>query len=237
MSTTSLKSASQTSISNDGDLLTEAQIPSVVEDVLAATPFVDIHTHLYSPAFGKLGLWGIDELLTYHYLEAELFRSSRISPEHYWSLPKREQANAVWQALFVENSPVSEATRGVIAVLDAFDLPTDSPDLEEARSFFRAQRIESHGLRVLQMAGVSSVVMTNDPLHPEEQQVWMNGSKPGAGFQAVLRLDGILWGWPWHWQRLVEQGYAVDAQATAMPVAEVGTILADWHASMRPVYT
>ena len=116
MSATSLKSSSQTRVSNKVDLLTEAQIPSVVEEVLAATPFVDIHTHLYSPAFGKLGLWGIDELLTYHYLEAELFRSSDIKPDQYWSLSKREQADIIWQALFVENTPVSEATRGVIAV-------------------------------------------------------------------------------------------------------------------------
>ena len=148
------------------DLLTADQIQSTVEEVLATTQFIDVHTHLFAPEFGDMGLWGIDELLTYHYLEAELFRSSSISPERYWELSKREQADAIWQALFVENSPLSEATRGVIAVLDAFDLPTDSPDLEEARSFFRAQRIESHVLKVLQMAGVSSVVMTNDPLHP-----------------------------------------------------------------------
>jgi len=56
-------------------------------------------------------------------------------------------------SLFVENSPISEATRGVVAVLDAFDLPTDGPDLEEARSFFRAQRVESHVLKVLEMGG------------------------------------------------------------------------------------
>src|SRR5580700_135075 len=141
MRTASPNSTSQTSISSDGDLITEAQIRSAVEDVLTSTPFVDIHTHLYSPAFGKMGLWGIDELLTYHYLEAELFRSSDISPEKYWTLSKREQADVIWQALFVENSPVSEATRGVIAVLKAFHLPTDSTDLSDARAFFEGQSI------------------------------------------------------------------------------------------------
>ena len=35
----------------------------------------DIHTHLYDPAMGKLLLWGIDELVTYHYLVAEVFRA------------------------------------------------------------------------------------------------------------------------------------------------------------------
>ena len=164
------------------DLLNADQIQATVNEVIATTQFIDIHTHLFAPEFGGIGLWGIDELLTYHYLEAELFRSSSLSPERYWEMPKREQADAIWQALFVENSPISEATRGVVAVLEAFDLPTDSPDLEEARSFFRAQKIESHVSKVLQMAGVSSVVMTNDPLHPEEEKVWMNRRAFPRGF-------------------------------------------------------
>jgi hypothetical protein len=218
------------------NLLAAAQIQSTVEEILATTPFIDMHTHLFAPAFGGLGLWGIDELLTYHYLEAELFRSSSISPERYWELSKREQADEIWQALFVENSPISEATRGVIAVLSAFDLPTDSPDLEEARSFFRSQKVESHVLNVLQMAGVSAVVMTNDPLHPEEEQVWMNGWHSRSEFLAVLRLDRILWGWSGHWQRLADQGYAVDAAATGKSMAEIRRFLADWHQRMRPVY-
>src|SRR5439155_11853655 len=171
------------------DALPVSQIESVVEDVLASTPFVDVHTHLFSPVFGSLGLWGIDELLTYHYLEAEFFRSSDMQPERYWKLSKREQADAIWQVLFVDNTPISEATRGIIAVLKAFELPAQSVDLEEARSFFKAQRIESHSQRVLQMAGVSTVVMTNDPLDPEEQSVWMYGLKLHPQFESVLRLD------------------------------------------------
>src|SRR3954454_22852817 len=178
------------------DTLAPAEISSVVEEVLASTTFIDIHTHLFAPAFGKLGLWGIDELLTYHYLEAEFFRSSRTSPEKYWSLSKRQQADAIWQTLFVENTPVSESTRGVVAVLKAFDLPTDSADLAEARAFFEAQAIEPHIRRVLQMAGVSMVVMTNDPLDPQEAPVWLNGVEKHPQFPAVLRLDKILRGWP-----------------------------------------
>ncbi len=91
---------------------------AVVEDVLATTSFIDIHTHLFSPSLGSLGLWGIDELLTYHYLEAELFRFSPVTPEHYWTLTKTQRADLVWKTLFVENTPLSEAARGVIAVLE-----------------------------------------------------------------------------------------------------------------------
>jgi len=236
MTPVSSPSSSQTAAHGDRDLLTEAQIPSVVQEVLAATPFVDIHTHLYPPSFGKLGLWGIDELLTYHYLEAELFRSSDIFPDKYWALSKREQADAIWQALFVENTPVSEATRGVIAVLKAFDLPTDRPDLSEARSFFKGQNLESHVHRVLKLAGVSTIVMTNDPLDPEESAVWLKGVSTHTQFSAVLRLDRILITWPAHWQALKSQGYEVDEHASGKSAAEVHRFLLDWHKRTNSIY-
>ena len=73
---------------NTPEALAADQIHSAVEKVLATTQFIDMHTHLFPPAFGKLGLWGIDELLTYHYLEAEFFRFSDMTPEQYWSLAK-----------------------------------------------------------------------------------------------------------------------------------------------------
>src|ERR1051326_638640 len=97
------------------------EIDQAVTGVLRGTAFIDVHTHLFAPSF-SLMLWGIDELLTYHYLEAELFRFAPITPEQYWSLTKPERADLVWKTLFVENTPVSEAARGVIAVLDAFGL-------------------------------------------------------------------------------------------------------------------
>ncbi|PYX81804.1 MAG: glucuronate isomerase [Acidobacteria bacterium] len=218
------------------DGLPVAQIQSTVADVLRSTEFIDIHTHLFAPAFGNLGLWGIDELLTYHYLEAEFFRSADMSPERYWELSKKERAEAIWRALFVENSPISEATRGIIAVLRAFDLPTESSGLEEARSFFYAQNIDAHITRVLQMAGVSTVAMTNDPLHSEEQRIWMNGYEAHPQFHAVLRLDRIVRDWPAHWQTLAEQGYAVEGDASGRTLVGIRRFLSDWYQRMRPVY-
>ena len=44
-----------------------------VEEVVNKTPVIDIHTHLFPPEFGEMNLFGIDELLTYHYLVAETF--------------------------------------------------------------------------------------------------------------------------------------------------------------------
>jgi hypothetical protein len=236
MRTESLKSRGRKQVPTDDVPLTEQQIPLAVEDVLTSTQFVDIHTHLYPPAFGKIGLWGIDELLTYHYLEAEFFRSSNTKPQQYWALSKQEQANVIWRTLFVENTPVSEATRGVIAVLQAFQLPTDRSGLAEARAFFKAQTIESHIQRVLQMAGVNMVVMTNDPLETEEAAVWKNGDVKHSQFRAVLRLDRILCTWSKHWPVLTGQGYKVDEQASGKSAAEVRRFLMDWHERMQPVY-
>jgi hypothetical protein len=236
MRSESLKSSGRRLVPADGVPLTHEQIPIAVEDILRTTQFVDIHTHLYPPGFGEIGLWGIDELLTYHYLEAELFRSSTTTPQEYWALSKQEQADVIWRTLFVENTPVSEATRGVIAVLQAFQLPTDRAGLAEARAFFKAQSIESHVQRVLQMAGVSMVVMTNDPLDPEEAAIWKNGDVKHSQFRAVLRLDRILCTWSRHWQVLAGQGYKVDEQASGKSGAEVRRFLMDWYERMRPVY-
>jgi hypothetical protein len=222
--------------SNQSIKLSIQQIESVVQDVLASTPFIDIHTHLFPPRFGKLGLWGIDELLTYHYLEAEYFRSTGSNPDEYWKLSKPEKAEKIWHALFVQRSPISDATRGVIAVLNAFGLSTGDTALSEARAFFKLQSIEPHIQKVLQLAGISAVVMTNDPLDPEESPFWTSSAYSGTQFYPVLRLDRILLGWPTHWHILAEQGYKVDASLYGRSLDEIRRFLADWCQRMHPLY-
>ena len=212
------------------------EILSAVEAELAATRFIDVHTHLFMPSLGKLGLWGIDELITYHYLEAELFRSSPLKPEQYFQMSRQEKADVIWRALFVENAPVSEATRGVVAVLDAFGLPTQGSDLKEARAFFNAQKLDAHIRRVFELAGVSEVVMTNDPLDPDEAPLWEQGARPDSQFHPVLRLDRILNKWTEHCRVLASKGYAVNDGATGQSVAEVRRFLAEWVKRMQPVY-
>src|SRR2546429_3753470 len=167
-------------------------IDAAVEDVLASTPFIDIHTHLFAPDFGNLGLWGIDELLTYHYLEAELFRFSPIRPEQYWALNKLQRADLIWKTLFVENTPVSEAARGVMAVLQALGLDSAVTSLAPLREFFSQQNLSEYLPRVFRLAGISEVVMTNDPLDPAETALWEWGVEREPAFHAALRLDRIL---------------------------------------------
>ena len=211
-------------------------LETVVEETLAATPFIDIHTHLFPPGFGRLAQWGIDDLLTYHYLEAELFRFSAIGPQEYWALNKRQRADLVWKTLFVENAPLSEATRGVIAVLDALGLDTAPVTLEPLREFFRRQKLSDYIPRVFRLAGISSVVMTNDPLDPAEAALWNGEIEPDPRFQAALRLDGILNEWPAHREVLASQGYAVDPDAGGRTLAEMRRFVVDWSMRMKAVY-
>ena len=49
------------------------EIERVVEEIVNNTPVIDLHTHLFAASHGELNLFGIDELLTYHYLVAEFF--------------------------------------------------------------------------------------------------------------------------------------------------------------------
>ena len=232
----SITSEAPASTRNSSSPLTSEQIRIAVDEELQRTPFIDIHTHLFMPSLGKLGLWGIDELLTYHYLEAELFRFAKVTPDEYWKLSKQGQADLIWQTLFIQNRPISESTRGVVAVLKAFGLDPSAKDLTQAREFFGKQELSSHIRRVFELAGISEAVMTNDPLDPEEAPLWEHGAEPNDQFHAVLRLDRILNKWPEHWQVLQGKGYNVEAQLGGQSITEVRRFLSDWVKRMNPVY-
>ena len=175
------------------ELLTDREeLRAEVELVVNAAPVMDVHTHLFPPEFNELCLFGIDELLTYHYLTAETFRSARVPYNQFWSMSKTAQADLVWKTLFVDNTPTSEAAQGIISVLDVFGLDTRAKDLKEARAFFNSQNLTDHINQVFDIAGVSGVVMTNDPLDEAEAEIWKTGINVDQRFKSSLRLDSLL---------------------------------------------
>ena len=153
------------------ELLTDKEkLRQHLEFVVSKTLAIDIHTHVHPPEFKSLFLSGIDDLLTYHYLIAETLRSSDLSHACFWHMSKSERADFIWKTLFVDSTPLSEAARGIITILSAFNLDTRAPNLDEARAFFSAQNAVPHLNRVLEMACVSDVIMTNDPFSDQEIQ-------------------------------------------------------------------
>ncbi|MDQ6708496.1 MAG: glucuronate isomerase, partial [Acidobacteriota bacterium] len=111
-----------------------------------------------------------------------------------------------------------------------------SDSLTEARAFFEAQTLDKHIAKVFELANVGEVVMTNDPLDPEEGPIWESGIDAHPQFHAVLRLDRILNKWPEHWRILAGKGFAVDENVSGNSASEVRRFLAEWVTRMKPVY-
>src|ERR1051326_1368997 len=177
-----------------------------IEEIVMLTPVVDVHTHLYEPVFKELLLWGIDDLLVYHYLVAESFRYLDLSYEKFWSLSKTEQADLIWNALFIEHSPVSEACRGVLTTLHLLGLDVKKRDLPTLRQWFAQQSAERHVGHCMELAGVSKIYMTNSPFDDLERPLWEKGFRRDARFVAGLRIDPLLLNWPETAPRLSKWG-------------------------------
>ncbi len=124
------------------------------------------------PSFGGLLLWGLDDLLTYHYLVAEVFRQDDSSYDKFWALSKARQADLIWDALFLRHSPVSEACRGVLTTLQAFGLDVKRRDLPALRKWFAGRKVEQHVADCMELGGVRRICMTNSPFDDLERPLW-----------------------------------------------------------------
>lgn len=209
-----------------------AHTSAIVEE----TPVFDMHTHLFPPAFGDLMRWGIDDLLTYHYLVAELMRFTDMRPGQYQQMPKGAQADLVWDTLFVRNTPLSEATRGVVAVLSALGLDPSAADLRRSREFFGDVTLADHVDRVFEHAGVEAVVMTNDPFDRQEVSVWETRPTLDARFRTALRVDTLLNQWPAARDVLSAAGYAASAELDAGSIVQARRFVDRWVERIAPLY-
>jgi hypothetical protein len=212
------------------------QILAQVEKIVESTPITDVHTHLYDPAFGKLLLWGIDDLLVYHYLVAEAFRHFELRYEDFWGLSKTDQASLIWDALFIQHSPISESCRGVLTTLNALGLDVKRRDLRSLRKWFAAQKPDQYITRCMELANVKSICMTNSPFDDLERPVWEEGFARDCRFTAALRIDPLLLSWAKTAPKLAKWGYAVTRSISAKTIVEVRRFLADWSKTMQARY-
>ncbi len=212
-------------------LTTSEQIRTTVEHALREQAVLDMHTHLYPPAFGTpvsnatgkldpsgLMLWGVDELLTYHYLVAEVFRvvpATTLPYESFWKMPKTAQADHIWRHLFVERTPLSEACRGVVTTLTKLGLDPSDKDLSRMRKWFAQQDPGKYIDRVMELGNVRSITMTNPVFDDNERNRWQRDAKSihaDARFRAVLRIDPML--------RLADGGAEDERVGLCLPRAD-----------------
>ena len=222
-----------------GSTLPEAKcdiITAAVGRAVHETSVYDIHTHLYDPAFGELLLWGIDDQLVYHYLVAEAFRHFDIGYEAFWHLAKEEQAQMIWDALFVENSPLSEACRGLLTALNRLGLDANQRDLPSIRRWFAEQDSDDYITRCMDLAKVRTICMTNSPFDELETPLWDAGFERDERFTSALRIDPLLLDWDATAPRLAGAGYEVQADFSGRTMEEVQRFLRDWAKRMDALY-
>ena len=208
----------------------------MVSRALSDTRITDIHTHLYSPEFGPLMLWGIDEVLTYHYLIAETMRWVDMPYADFWAMSKTDQADLIWRTLFIDHSPISESCRGALTVLKGLGLDTSTRDLAAYREFVKKQSPEEYVNLVLDIAKVESVVMTNDPFDEAETSFWLEGRKRDPRFHAALRIDRVLNAWDTSYLKLKGAGYHVQTSFNGRTASEVRRFLAEWIERIDALY-
>ncbi|MHB9038213.1 MAG: glucuronate isomerase [Armatimonadota bacterium] len=212
------------------------KIQDMVERAVSNTKITDIHTHIYAPEFGSLLLFGMDELLTFHYLVSETMRWVDMPYEQFWGMAKREQADLVWKTLFIDHSPISEAARGVLTMLDALGMDTSSRNLDDYRAPLSKQSPSDYVDRIFELTNIESAVMTNDPFDDLERPTWLAGKGSHPKFHAVLRIDFLLNSWDAARTRLREWGYSVGETTDASTCAEVRRFLTDWIDRMDALY-
>jgi hypothetical protein len=236
---------------------TRLQEPEIAPAVAAAIddqPIIDMHTHTYPASFGTpvpnatgrtdprgLMLWGIDELLTYHYLVAEVFRvvpASRLPYEQFWQMSRPQQADHIWKNLFLERTPISEACRGVLTTLNRLGLDPATESLDQLRRYFAEQDPDRFIDRVMELARVEKITMTNEVFDDNERERWLADAGVGSDsrFSAVLRIDRMVIDWPSAAHDLSRWGYAAGANLDTRSVEEARRFLREWIDRMRAIY-
>lgn len=208
----------------------------VVGKAVENTPLTDMHTHIYPLAFRPFFRYGIDQLLSYHYLVAEFFRNSPMSYEAFFAKSPAEQAEAIWNSLFINDIPVSEATKSLITIFKRLGLEVNRKDLGYFRSWFEKQEPEAYLTQVLKIANVETVIMNNNPLNDEERSIWETGFDPDPRFRASLRVDDIVENWEVAHEKLAGLGYAVSKDLGGDTLAEVRRFIGDWAERTKAVY-
>ncbi len=231
-----------------------SQIPATTLQVFTTQPVWDMHTHLYTPAFGTpftgtasgadpdgLMLWGVDELVTYHYLVAELFRvlsATKLPYETFWKMSKADQADLIWKNLFVERTPLSEACRGVLTTLQKLGLDPNESTLAPYRKYFAQQNPNACIDRVMQLANVSAITMTNNVFDDNERARWLKDSSIGSDsrFRPVLRIDPLLCDFPAAAKRMSQWGFDVAEADNLRTIEEARRFLREWIARQKAIY-
>jgi hypothetical protein len=150
---------------------------------------IDFHTHIFPSAFNDYYLDGIENILNYHYLHAEYLKLNKLSPKEFFSLSSHRRAKKIWNELFLKRIPFSEATKGVITILNSFNISSDLKYKDICIEFSKVKSKE-YLKKVYKLSNVSKVVMTNDIFDVDEIKFYDSIDK--ENFYTSIRLDSYF---------------------------------------------
>eukprot|EP00435_Cladocopium_sp_Y103_P062603 s748_g24.t1 len=153
-----------------------------------------VHTHLFPTSHGeRLMQYGIDAMLTYHYLVSEYLASSCEAPEEFYALSISEQADRVWQGLFVNSTPMSEPCRGVLTT-QAAQVEVAERDLPAIRRWYAGQDAVMFNEKMMRLARLRYIITSHDPFDPDQLHLCLEPPYEMPRYKSALALDALLEG-------------------------------------------
>jgi len=214
--------------------LQERQLEEAVRQEVDAAEAVDLHTHLFSVGHhgGQTMQYGIDALLTYHYLVSEFLATAHIDPEDFYRLPQREQADLVWHGLFIKASPISEHCRGVLTTLAALGLREEvaARDLEAIRRWYAGQNPDMFNEKMMRLARLRYVVTSHDVFDAQETASCLSPPAAAHRYRGMLALDKLFEG---DWSAVCQLLTQVGEPRTLRGVAQ---LLGRCVAALHPMF-
>lgn len=218
------------------EIVDKQNVKKVIENLINSVYITDIHTHLFSECFKDMFLYGIDELLTYHYLVAEAMRYTNIDYRSFFNMNKNQQAEFIWETLFIKNTPISEPARSIITIFNKLGLDVNVKDINYYRNFFESKNLSEYIDEVFEIAKIKCVVMTNDPLDDKEREIWNNSYVKDNRFKAALRVDRVLNSWEESFIHIKKLGYKVEKDLSELTIKEIQRFLTDYIEKMDALY-
>ena len=159
--------------------------------IINKTSITDIHTHLFPQTHKNFFLSGSDEIFNYHYLTVEFLSSSKYNPASFFRLSKLKRAELVWQYLFVDNTPISEASIGVVKILNFLKIKDyKNKDYSKIKKKLHIKQINYKLL--LKKLNIKKVVMTNNPFNLKEWSLFKNKDWDRKFYKSSIRLDDLF---------------------------------------------
>lgn len=167
-----------------------SKIKKKILNILNSIEIVDIHTHLFPPEFKSYYKSGLVELLNYHYLVVEFLSSSKYDPEKFFSLKPIKRAQLVWDFIFINNTPISDAAIGIIKIFNFLKIKNlKNKDLltliAEIDNKFDLKKF-------LKKNQISKIVMTNNPCDEKEWALFKNKKWDRKTFLSSIRIDDFF---------------------------------------------